>query len=111
VKFAKICIARLKVSEGICCRSVPLVDGDENEDQIVESAVIDEISDEDLEAAAGAPAGAVPTLVGTYCFTCPPVAVSITNGATRPPFSQTKASRLDELWRAAGRARTKHVRV
>ena len=46
-------------------------DANENEDQIVESAVIDEISDEDLEAAAGAPVGAVPTLLGTYCFTCP----------------------------------------
>jgi hypothetical protein len=48
-------------------------DANTNDDQVVESAVIDEISDEDLEAAAGAPLGAVPTLLGTYCFTCPPL--------------------------------------
>jgi hypothetical protein len=49
-------------------------DGDTTDDQIVESGVIDEISDPDLEAAAGIPFGSVPTLLlGTYCFACPPV--------------------------------------
>ena len=30
-----------------------------------------EISDEELERASGACDGGVPTLIGTYCFTCP----------------------------------------
>jgi hypothetical protein len=30
-----------------------------------------DVSDEDLERAAGACEGNVATLVGTYCFTCP----------------------------------------
>jgi hypothetical protein len=53
-----------------------------NDDQILEGTVIDEISDEDLEAAAGVPVGAVPTLLGTYCFTCPPLASSLQKDAT-----------------------------
>ena len=52
-------------------------DGNTNDDQIVESAVINEVSDQDLEAATGIPVGSVPTLLlGTYCFACPPVAPS-----------------------------------
>jgi hypothetical protein len=54
-------------------RAHTMNDCNTNDNQIVESAVIDEISDEDLEAAAGVPVGAVPTLLGTYCFTCPPL--------------------------------------
>jgi hypothetical protein len=30
-----------------------------------------DVSDEDLERASGACDGIVPTLLGTYCFTCP----------------------------------------
>jgi hypothetical protein len=30
-----------------------------------------DVSDEDLERASGACNGSIPTLAGTYCFTCP----------------------------------------
>ena len=46
-------------------------DGNAECDPIVDDTLTAEISDEDLEAAVGAQIGAVPTLFGTYCFTCP----------------------------------------
>jgi hypothetical protein len=36
-----------------------------------EEPILFDVSDEDVERASGACDGGVPTLVGTYCFTCP----------------------------------------
>ena len=36
-----------------------------------EDPIFFDVSDDDLERAGGACEGGVPTLVGTYCFTCP----------------------------------------
>jgi hypothetical protein len=36
-----------------------------------EEPIFFDVSDDDLERASGACDGSVPTLVGTYCFTCP----------------------------------------
>jgi hypothetical protein len=40
-------------------------------DDVDEGRILFDASDEDLERAASACAGGVPTLLGTYCFTCP----------------------------------------
>lgn len=36
-----------------------------------EGLTLFDVSDEDLERASGAYSGSIPTLAGTYCFTCP----------------------------------------
>lgn len=36
-----------------------------------QEAICLDVSDDDLERASGACDGSMPTLVGTYCFTCP----------------------------------------
>ena len=40
-------------------------------DDIAEESIFFDASDEDLERATCARDGSVPTLIGTYCFTCP----------------------------------------
>lgn len=40
-------------------------------DDVNEEPIFFDISDEDLERATSAGDGVVPTLIGTYCFTCP----------------------------------------
>lgn len=40
-------------------------------DDVSEEPIFFDVSDEDLERATGAGDEVVPTLIGTYCFTCP----------------------------------------
>lgn len=40
-------------------------------DDVNEESIFFDVSDEDLERATGAGDEVVPTLIGTYCFTCP----------------------------------------